>query len=408
MKMFARLCAALCAATVLFAAPAARAADYTLTDLGLLGNGWGSVYATGINASGQVVGYAYKDGTNGNSATDSYLAFVTGANGQGMTAIPTLGGSWSKATGINDSGWVAGTSATTTSTPSGDTRGFVYEGQGAAPRSLGTLAGPSTANGISADGRVVGAYTAHGETQRAYLTDANGGAMHDIGTLGGANSTAYGVNGEGRVVGSAQYRGNANASVPRDRAFMTGHDGDEMMPIAVAGYDMSGVDTNSVANAINSQGQIAGTAASFVGDRGRAFIAGRDGVGRVLNLYDMGSFEMHGAWELTSQALGLNSIGQVAGSYFFTVNMMDHAFISGANGLGLVDVNALSFTNLAAGARDWLFFNATGINDAGQFITNGTNGHAYLVTPVPEPAALLMMACGLGWLVWRRRASIRA
>lgn len=405
----ARVLAALGCSACLFGTGApAQATDYSLTDLGLLGNGFSSVYATGINASGQVVGYAFSNGYNGTSFTDSYQAFVTGADGHGMTAIPTLGGSWSKATGINDNGWVVGTSATTTSTPGGDTRGFVYEGAGAAPRSLGTFAGPSTANGISADGRVVGAYTAHGNTQRAYLTDANGGAMHDIGTLGGANSTAYGVNQEGRVVGGAEYRTYASPDTPRQRAFMTGYGGDVMMPIAVAGYDMTGPDTNSVARAINEQGTMVGNSAAFVGDGGRAFIAGRDGIGRVLNLYDMGSFEMAGAWRLESDAYGLNAIGQVAGSYYFTVNMMSHAFISGANGLGLVDVNTLSFTNLAAGARDWLFFNATGINDSGQFITNGTNGHAYLVTPVPEPAALLMMVCGLCWLAWRRRASINA
>jgi probable HAF family extracellular repeat protein len=403
----ARVLAALGCSACLFGTGApAQATDYSLTDLGLLGGGWSNVYATGINASGQVVGYAFNDGYNGTSFTDTYQAFVTGADGHGMTAIPTLGGSWSKATGINDSGWAVGTSATTTSTPGGDTRGFIYEGNGSAPRSLGTLAGPSTANGISADGRVVGAYTAHGNTQRAYLTDANGGAMHDIGTLGGSNSTAYGVNPEGRVVGSAEYRTSTSVDTPRGRAFMTGPRGDVMMPIAVAGYEMSGADTNSVAYAINDDGTVVGRSSAFVGDAGRAFIAGSDGVGRVLDLHDMGSFEMGGAWQLTSQALGLNRIGQVVGSYYFTSNMMSHAFISGANGFGLVDVNTLSFTNLAAGMRDWIFFDATGINDSGQFITNGSNGHAYLVTPVPEPAAVLMMVCGLCWLAWRRRASI--
>jgi probable HAF family extracellular repeat protein len=405
----ARVLAALGCSACLFGTGApAQATEYSLTDLGMLGTGWSNVFATGINASGQVVGYAFNDGYNGTSFTDTYQAFVTGADGVGMTAIPTLGGSWSKATGINDNGWVVGTSATTTSTPGGDTRGFVMEGAGAAPRSLGTLAGPSTANGISADGRIVGAYTSPATTQRAYMTDANGGAIHDIGTLGGSNSTAYGVNGEGRVVGTSEYRTYSDGTWPRSRAFMTGYGGDVMMPIAVAGYDMSSADTHSVATAINEQGTMVGNSASFVGDRGRAFIAGRDGIGRVLNLYDMGSFEMHGAWKLTSEASALNALGQVVGSYYFTVNMMDHAFITGANGLGLIDINTLSFTNLAESARDFLFFSATGINDSGQFITNGTNGHAYLVTPVPEPAAVLMMVCGLGWLVWRRRASINA
>jgi len=403
----ARVLAALGTSACLSGALApAHATEYSLTDLGLLGSGWSNTYATGINASGQVVGYAFNDGTNGTSFSDQYQAFVTGADGHGMAAIPTLGGSWNKATGINDNGWVVGTSATTTSTPGGDTRGFAMEGAGAAPRSLGTLAGPSTANGISADGRIVGAYTSPASTQRAYLTDANGGAMHDIGTLGGSSSTAYGVNQAGQVVGSAEYRSYTSVDTPRERAFMTGRAGDVMMPIAVAGYDMTDRDTNSVAYAINEEGTVVGRSSAFVGDAGRAFIAGRDGIGRVLNLHDMGTFEMPGPWQLTSQALGLNRLGQVVGSYYFTSNMMSHAFISGANGFGLVDVNTLSFTNLAAGARDWMFFDATGINDSGQFITNGSNGHAYLVTPVPEPAAVLMMACGLGWLVWRRRASI--
>jgi len=84
------------------------------------------------------------------------------------------------------------------------------------------------------------------------------------------------------------------------------------------------------------------------------------------------------------------------------VNMMEHAFVSGANGYGLVDVNTMSFTNMANSVRDWIFFNATGINDLGQFVANGSNGHAYLITPVPEPAVVVMMLCGLAWLLWRR------
>jgi len=123
--MKSRLIRALAApmvAAALGAAAPAHAIDYTLTDLGLLSSSYSYVYATGINASGQVVGYGYNDGQYGTSFTDSYQAFVTGANGAGMRAIPTLGGSWNKANAINDKGWVVGTSATTTSTPGGTIR----------------------------------------------------------------------------------------------------------------------------------------------------------------------------------------------------------------------------------------------------------------------------------------------
>ena len=73
-----------------------------LTELGTLGGGYSSSYASGINDAGQVVGFS----------TGPDHAFITGPNGVGMTDLGTLGGGISRATGINDAGQVVGYSDT--------------------------------------------------------------------------------------------------------------------------------------------------------------------------------------------------------------------------------------------------------------------------------------------------------
>ena len=83
------------------AAPAS-AQNYAAFDIGSLGTG--ATYATAINASGQVTGNSVtKDGP--------YHAFVTQANGAGMTDLRTLpGGFNSYGFAINDKDQVTGKS----------------------------------------------------------------------------------------------------------------------------------------------------------------------------------------------------------------------------------------------------------------------------------------------------------
>ena len=66
-------------------------ADWSITGLGALGGTYS--VARAINDSGQVVG-------NGNGSDH---AFITGANGVGMNYLDTLGGTGSYASGINNS-----------------------------------------------------------------------------------------------------------------------------------------------------------------------------------------------------------------------------------------------------------------------------------------------------------------
>src|SRR5687768_6931550 len=75
------------------------------TDLGTLGGD--NSHASGINDTGQVVGYSETD-----SRGRRVHAFITGPDGAGMTDLGTLGGDYSWAYGINDAGQVVGYSTT--------------------------------------------------------------------------------------------------------------------------------------------------------------------------------------------------------------------------------------------------------------------------------------------------------
>jgi fibronectin-binding autotransporter adhesin len=161
-----------------------------MTDLGSLPGGLGS-YATGINDSGTVVGYA-------RIANDDHAFSYSDGT---MTDLGTLGGTSSYAFGINDSGTVVGYSHTPLgyfhafSDPT-DTPGAMVD--------LGTLPGglQSFAEGINNSGTVVGEAGTSGGSYHAF--SYSDGTMTDLGTLGGSNSNANAVNNSGVIVGSAQ------------------------------------------------------------------------------------------------------------------------------------------------------------------------------------------------------------
>ena len=98
----AAVAGAFIALPMLFAAAPARAVQCIVTDLGALG---GTVSAaSGINAAGQVVGYAF------NAGNVNYRAFLWQSGS--LQDLGTLGGTNSMAHGINDAGQVVGESFT--------------------------------------------------------------------------------------------------------------------------------------------------------------------------------------------------------------------------------------------------------------------------------------------------------
>jgi probable HAF family extracellular repeat protein len=145
-----------------------------------------SSWGMAINNSGMIVGAGT---TAGGQTVATYW--------QGGTAhqIGLLGGSFSSAYGVNNSGEVAGTSTV----PNGAMAAFTWT-SGSTMHNLGTLGGVNSwGDAINNSGLVAGtSQTAQGYTH-AFLW--NGSTMVDLGTLGGANSYATGINDAGEVVG---------------------------------------------------------------------------------------------------------------------------------------------------------------------------------------------------------------
>lgn len=177
-----------------------------IADLGTLKGG---VYsrATGINASGQVVGFS------GVKPDDSSTnrAFIWSAS-TGMLDIGTLGGVYAQAFGINDSGFVTGTSQLASMSQE-LTHAFIYRsislpGPGIQKMvDLGTLGGnDSYGMAINANNHVVGYSTLNGGIDRIHAFLHDGIKMRDLGSLDGLpsgndQSYALGINIIDQVVG---------------------------------------------------------------------------------------------------------------------------------------------------------------------------------------------------------------
>ena len=156
--------------------------------------GFGGMFSRGnsINTSGQIAGEF--GGTNTH-------AFLTGANGSGLTDLGTLGGINSYGLGVNDSGQVTGYSYTM----NGHQDAFLFTG--GTLTDIGVLNSVSFSEGesVNSSGQVAGDFQdSSNGAQHAFVTGANGSGLTDLGTLGGNNSKGRSVNGSGQVVGNSE------------------------------------------------------------------------------------------------------------------------------------------------------------------------------------------------------------
>ena len=123
------------------------------TRLGSLGGDETVTFASAINDAGQIVGWS-------STAAGKTHAFLTGANGVGMTDLGTLGGENSYANGINNAGQVVGTSDAEGCCVN---RAFITGPNGIGMTTFLPTTGAedpySSALGISSTGRVVGLST---------------------------------------------------------------------------------------------------------------------------------------------------------------------------------------------------------------------------------------------------------
>jgi probable HAF family extracellular repeat protein len=285
---------------------------YSITGLGSLGGS--SAVGYKINNSGTVAGWAQ-------TASGDQHSFV--ANGGGIQDLSPLLGSDAVASGINASGVVVGTSYVngqahgTIWTASGSTdlgagifatgvndAGVIIGGNGhaflfsnGAYQDLGVLqaGGWSSASGINQSGAVVGDASVGSGFHGFKWTTAAG--MLPVGDLGGANSHASGVNNAGAVVGTA------TLASGYEHAFLA---------IGAGVTDLGTLGGgSSYAYSINDSGTVVGYSWLASGQDPHAFVYANGIMLDLNSLLSSGS-----GWELT-EAYGINDAGQITGSGLF-------------------------------------------------------------------------------------------
>ena len=227
-----------------------------MQDLGTFGGP--SSRATAINDNGQVVGYATISfqGPIDNPDPFPKHAFLYSGSGP-MQDLGTLGGSNGEASGINDSGQVVGY-AITSNNYLHAFRTSPNSPINPATDDLGTLGGDrSEAYGINNSGQVVGRARTSDGTSHAFLYSGSG-PMQDLGTLGGTLSSASAINSSGQVVGY-NYLSGGNY-----RVFLSNSSG-PMQDLNNLITPSSGW-TLEKANAINDKGQIVGSGTNPAGE----------------------------------------------------------------------------------------------------------------------------------------------
>lgn len=336
----------------------AAALAYTATDLGTLGGS--SSRAFGINALGQVTGFS--DTAGGDSR-----GFVW--TGTALIALPTLGGPGSGGNSINNSGQVAGTSSY-----DNIHSGHATRWTGTTPTDLGTLGQfqniGSQGRGINASGQVAGFSNIDGGGTN-HAVRWTGTSMEDLGTIGGGTTSyGYAINTAGKVAGATDIGGGIFHAV-----IWTGTTPTELATLG----------STSGAYAINDAGQAAGTSGSH-----------------AVRWTGIAPTDLGALTGTHSDGFGINNFGDVVGVFFVAgIDLPDSygAFLYSGN--TMYDLNALLVPGSGVRIND-----AQAINDAGQIAATGVIGgrtHAILLTPTPEPASAVLLLGGAAMLGLLRR-----
>jgi hypothetical protein len=271
-----------------------RESNGTITTFDVSG-GTLSISVEGINASGQIVGYAY----NGSS-----FSFIRESDGTiTVVAVPYSGANGTTIFGMNDSGEVCGYY---TLSSSDSDYGFVRNLSGG----FTTLHDSSITQAINSSGETTGGI-AGGRYGYAFVEDQYGNKTK-FNPPGSTGTIALAINKSGQVAG---YYFDASAI---DYGFLRNLDG-TILTFAAPGSGTGTFDGTYV-RAMSDLGQIAGYTILNSGAY-QAFV--RDGAGNftVFSAPNAGTRAYTG-----TQAFSINASGTIAG-YYIDTNEVGHGFV---------------------------------------------------------------------------------
>ncbi len=326
--------------------------QYRAYDLGTLGT---LSIAYGINNSGTIVGSYDNSDIPPEEGIETH-AFVY-QNGV-MSDLGSLGGGYSEAHAVNDQGVIVGDALTADN----DFHAFSY--QDGVMTDLGTFSDNNSdfylavATNVNNKGTIVGWSTSpYGTTAFSYQN----GIMSYLASPPNDNSYAYGINDQGVIVG-------ASTDLIDPVSWQNGVMSD-LGSLGGTGIALSGPFPS--ASGINDKDTIVGWATTNA-DAGHAF-SYTNGV-----MSDLGT--LGGS---NSFARGINNQGTIVGYSNLIDSSTLHAFVY-QNGV-MTDLNPYLETIGMVGNSY-----AMAINDLGEIVGEGGNGHAFLLVPAgvaPPPVA---------------------
>jgi probable HAF family extracellular repeat protein len=356
--------------------------DGIATDLGAL-PGTNNSGVSGMNSRGTVVGVSE------NGLVDPVINFpdlepVVWKDGR-IIDLGTFGGNFGQANAINDRGQVVGFATNTIPTPVSiaafgcdvdlamptQSRAFIWEG--GAIQDLGTLGGTdSCAVFINQRGQVAGySFTDSSANPPVHPFLWQHATIRDLGTLGGTQGFTNGLNNRGEVVGASSLAQNpeacTNAPTPGCHPFLW--DGGRLIDLGTLGGDTGNAESLNDATEVVGEADLPGASGSQLH---HAFLW-RRGV-----MMDLGTQD----GDPCSLALSINSRGQVVGGSTDCSTLLNgHAFLWEQG--PMVDLNSF-----VPPSSNLILTVATLISDRGEIAAQGVlpNGdtHAVLLVPCDE------------------------
>ncbi|MBD1920212.1 DUF3466 family protein [Microcoleus sp. FACHB-831] len=348
--------------------PVKAASFYSITDLGTLGGE--ESYANAINNSGQVVGWSY-------TSSGAQRGFLWENNA--MTNLGTLpGGNASEARSINNNGDIVGWSTTAS-----DQQHAVLWPENGQIQDIDPTSSISQANDINDNGQVVG-----GSDGRAFIWSNQTGKRNlcrdeDLGPLDFCpRSEALSINNAGQVVYSY-------TNSPMSSGIDLWQNGQYISGVS-GSYGLS------QRAAVNEFGNVAGTEnAPCLCDS--AFFKPFNGSG--ISLGTLYSSRPEEGERPFNGARAINNLGQIVGFSGLAQfgQLVEQRAFFWENG------NIFDLNKFISNDSGWFLTEATGINDVGQIVGQGTiNGkkRAFLLNPVAEPKPVPEPASALGLLAF--------